>query len=191
MNSARPNAEPLLKVAVPNKGALAERRRRCCTRPGYAQRSDPKELVLFDEANGVEFFYLRPRDIAVYVGEGTLDVGITGRDMLLDSGAPATEVMPLGFGRSRFRFAAPGGQRDDRGRAAGSAAGDLLSGPGRGLPEGARRGHPADFAGRRSGDRDPARAWPTRSPTWWRPAPRCGRPAWSCSATRSWSPRRS
>ena len=74
---------------------------------GYAQRTDPKELILLDEANGVEFFYLRPRDIAVYVGEGTLDVGITGRDMLLDSGAPASEVIPLGFGRSRFRFAGP------------------------------------------------------------------------------------
>src|SRR3954452_23046304 len=74
---------------------------------GYSQRSDPKELVLFDEANGVEFFYLRPRDIAVYVGEGTLDVGIAGRDMLLVSGAHAVEVIPRACGRSRFRFAAP------------------------------------------------------------------------------------
>jgi ATP phosphoribosyltransferase len=76
---------------------------------GYVQRTDAKELVLLDEANGVEFFYLRPRDIAVYVGEGTLDIGITGRDMLLDSRASATELVPLGFGRSRFRFAAPVG----------------------------------------------------------------------------------
>ncbi|WP_375432518.1 ATP phosphoribosyltransferase [uncultured Friedmanniella sp.] len=96
-----------VKVAVPNKGSLAEPAAAMLREAGYAQRSDPKELVLFDEANGVEFFYLRPRDIAVYVGEGTLDVGITGRDMLLDARAPATEVLPLGFGRSRFRFAAP------------------------------------------------------------------------------------
>ena len=96
-------------MAVPNKGALAEAAAEMLREAGYAQRSDPKELVLLDEANGVEFFYLRPRDIAVYVGEGTLDVGITGRDMLLDSGAAADEVMPLGFGRSRFRFAAPVG----------------------------------------------------------------------------------
>jgi ATP phosphoribosyltransferase len=100
---------PLLRVAVPNKGALAEPAAEMLHEAGYAQRSDPKELLLVDEAGGVEFFYLRPRDIAVYVGEGTLDIGITGRDMLLDSGAPATEVMPLGFGRSRFRFAAPAG----------------------------------------------------------------------------------
>ena len=100
---------PLLRVAVPNKGALAEAAAAMLREAGYAQRHDPKELLLLDEANGVEFFYLRPRDIAVYVGEGTLDVGITGRDMLLDSGAAASEVVPLGFGRSRFRFAAPAG----------------------------------------------------------------------------------
>ena len=105
-DSGPDGTRPLLRVAVPNKGALAEAATEMLHEAGYAQRSDPKELLLIDEANGVEFFYLRPRDIAVYVGEGTLDVGITGRDMLLDSGAAATEVMPLGFGRSRFRFAA-------------------------------------------------------------------------------------
>jgi ATP phosphoribosyltransferase len=102
-------AKRLLKVAVPNKGSLSEAAAEMLREAGYLQRSDVKELVLLDEANGVEFFYLRPRDIAVYVGEGTLDLGITGRDMLLDSQAPATEIMPLGFGRSRFRFAAPVG----------------------------------------------------------------------------------
>src|SRR5918998_1093001 len=102
---------PLIKIAVPNKGSLSEAAAQMLREAGYAQRSDSKELVLLDEANGVEFFYLRPRDIAVYVGEGTLDVGITGRDMLIDSGAGASEVLPLGFGRSRFRFAAPAGSR--------------------------------------------------------------------------------
>ena len=101
------SAKPLIRIAVPNKGSLSEAAAQMLREAGYAQRTDPKELVLLDEANGVEFFYLRPRDIAVYVGEGTLDVGITGRDMLIDSSAHADEVMPLGFGRSRFRFAAP------------------------------------------------------------------------------------
>ncbi|SDE44319.1 ATP phosphoribosyltransferase (homohexameric) [Auraticoccus monumenti] len=99
----------LLRVAVPNKGSLAEASAEMLREAGYRQRSDSKELVLVDEANGVEFFYLRPRDIATYVGEGTLDCGLTGRDMLLDSGAQADEVMALGFGASRFRFAAPAG----------------------------------------------------------------------------------
>ncbi|HKF88456.1 MAG TPA: ATP phosphoribosyltransferase [Propionibacteriaceae bacterium] len=99
----------MIRVAVPNKGSLSESAAEMLREAGYLQRSDVKELVLLDESNGVEFFYLRPRDIAVYVGEGTLDVGITGRDMLLDSHANAVEVMALGFGRSRFRFAAPAG----------------------------------------------------------------------------------
>lgn len=96
---------PLMKIAVPNKGSLADGAAQMLHEAGYAQRSDNKELVLLDEAGGVEFFYLRPRDIALYVGEGTLDVGITGRDMLLDSGAHAAEELALGFGASRFRFA--------------------------------------------------------------------------------------
>ena len=101
---------PLLKIAVPNKGALSEASNLMLKEAGYRQRWDAKELVLIDEANNVEFYYLRPRDIAVYVGEGTLDLGITGRDMLLDSKAAAVEVLQLGFGGTRFRFAAPGGE---------------------------------------------------------------------------------
>lgn len=98
----------MLRIAVPNKGALSESAAAMLSKAGYRQRSDTKDLVLVDELNNVEFYYLRPRDIAVYVGEGTLDLGITGRDMLLDSGADAEEIMALGFGASKFRFAAPG-----------------------------------------------------------------------------------
>jgi ATP phosphoribosyltransferase len=100
----------LLRVAVPNKGALSQSAQEILRESGYRQRHDAKELRLIDAENGVEFFYLRPRDIALYVGEGTLDVGITGRDLLLDSGAKAEEVMGLGFGGSRFRFAGPVGR---------------------------------------------------------------------------------
>jgi len=99
----------LLRLAVPNKGSLAQAATDMLREAGYKQRSDPKQLTLTDRDNGVEFFYLRPRDIALYVGEGTLDVGITGRDLLLDSGAKAEEVLTLGFGRSQFHFAAPAG----------------------------------------------------------------------------------
>jgi ATP phosphoribosyltransferase len=100
----------LLRVAVPNKGSLSQSATEILRESGYRQRQDSRELTLIDAENGVEFFYLRPRDIAVYVGEGTLDVGITGRDLLLDSGAHAEEVLPLGFGRSRFHFAGPRGR---------------------------------------------------------------------------------
>jgi ATP phosphoribosyltransferase len=104
----------MLKIAVPNKGSLSDAAQQMLEEAGYQQRKS-RELVLEDPDNGVEFFYLRPRDIAVYVGEGTLDVGLTGRDLLLDSGAPAREVMPLGFGDSRFRFAAATGAVSDLG----------------------------------------------------------------------------
>ncbi len=97
----------MLKIAVPNKGALAESAAQMLTEAGYHQRRNTKDLVTLDPDNDVEFFYLRPRDIAIYVGEGTLDVGITGRDLLLDSGAHAAENISLGFGASTFRFAAP------------------------------------------------------------------------------------
>jgi len=72
---------------------------------GYQQRRESKELRIVDPENEVEFFYLRPRDIAIYVSSGRLDIGITGRDLLIDSGARAEEILPLGFARSTFRFA--------------------------------------------------------------------------------------
>jgi ATP phosphoribosyltransferase len=96
----------VLRVAVPNKGSLAEPAADMLRESGYRQRTDPRELVLHDPDNDTEFFFLRPRDIATYVGSGELDVGITGRDLLLDSGVPAEEILALGFGGSTFRFAA-------------------------------------------------------------------------------------
>ena len=80
---------------------------------GYRQRRDSRELVLSDPDNDVEFFFLRPRDVAVYVGAGTVDAGITGRDLLLDSAAQADEHLPMGFAGSTFRFAAPAGTITD------------------------------------------------------------------------------
>ncbi len=99
----------MLRVAVPNKGALSEPARQMLSEAGYLAGANLRDLVVADLANGVEFFFLRPRDIAIYVGSGTLDLGITGLDMLLDSGAEAREVMRLGFAPSTFRLAAPTG----------------------------------------------------------------------------------
>lgn len=99
----------MLRIAVPNKGSLAESSIAIFKEAGYRQRSDSRDLVLTDGANGVEFYYLRPRDIAIYVGSGELEAGITGRDLLIDSGATAEEVLALDFGGSTFRFAAPAG----------------------------------------------------------------------------------
>ena len=98
-----------MKIAVPNKGSLAESSIQVLKEAGYRQRTDARDLVLVDPENNVEFYYLRPRDIALYVGSGELQAGITGRDLLIDSGASAEEVLPLDFGGSTFRFAAPNG----------------------------------------------------------------------------------
>jgi ATP phosphoribosyltransferase len=99
----------MLRIAVPNKGTLSETAAEMLLEAGYTGRRDPRSLSALDARNDVEFFYLRPRDIATYVGSGALDVGITGRDLLLDSRSTANEISSLDFGASTFRFAgAPG-----------------------------------------------------------------------------------
>ena len=121
----------MLRVAVPHKGSLAGPAADMLGESGYRQRTDPRELLLHDPENDAEFFFLRPRDIATYVGSGELDVGITGRDLLLDSGAPAEELLPLGFGQSTFRFAARPGSAtsvsDFAGKRVATSYGGLLA----------------------------------------------------------------
>lgn len=100
----------MLRVAVPNKGALSEAAAAILSEAGYRKRSDPKDLNVIDVANDVEFYFLRPKDVAIYVAAGRLDLGITGRDLAADSGAEVIEEVALGFGSSTFRYAAPAGE---------------------------------------------------------------------------------
>jgi ATP phosphoribosyltransferase len=99
-----------LRVAVPNKGALSESAVEILSEAGYRRRTDPKDLTVIDPHNHVEFFFLRPKDIAIYVGSGELDFGITGRDLARESRAPVHERLAMGFGSSSFRYAAPAGR---------------------------------------------------------------------------------
>ncbi len=99
----------MLRIAIPNKGQLSDPAREMLREAGYAAAATSRELVVQDPENDVEFFFLRPRDIATYVASGTLDVGITGQDMLADSGANAETVLELSFAPSTFRLAAPAG----------------------------------------------------------------------------------
>ena len=101
----------MLKIAVPNKGSLSDSASLMLREAGYRQRTDSRDLTLYDPENDIEFYYLRPRDIAIYVGSGELELGITGRDLLIDSGVRAREILPLDFGKSTFRFAAPQGRQ--------------------------------------------------------------------------------
>lgn len=100
----------MLRVAVPNKGALAAPAAEMLSEAGYRRRHDQRDLTVLDPGNDVEFFFLRPKDIPIYVGSGELDLGITGRDQALESEAPVVERLRLGFGASTFRYAAPTGQ---------------------------------------------------------------------------------
>ena len=95
----------MLRVAVPNKGILADFATAMLAEAGYAVRKDTKTLRVVDTRNNIEFFYLRPRDIATYVGTGALDIGITGLDLLMDSRSKAVRVADLNFGQSTFTFA--------------------------------------------------------------------------------------
>jgi len=97
----------MIKIAVPNKGSLSEAAVEILEEAGYKGRGDSRALAVFDKANDVEFYFLRPKDIAIYVANGKLDMGITGRDLARDSGADVDELLPLGFGASTFRYAAP------------------------------------------------------------------------------------
>ena len=99
----------MLRVAIPNKGQLSDPARAMLKEAGYEAAANSRELVVQDLENDVEFFFLRPRDIAVYVGSGTIDVGITGTDLLADSGAQASTILELSFAPSTFRLAAPQG----------------------------------------------------------------------------------
>jgi len=104
------NGSTRLRVAVPNKGALSESAVEILSEAGYRRRTDPKDLTVIDPDNNVEFFFLRPKDIAIYVGSGELDFGITGRDLARESRSPVHERLALGFGSSSFRYAAPAGR---------------------------------------------------------------------------------
>lgn len=99
----------MLRVAVPNKGTLSAPAAQMLREAGYRQRSAEKDLTCLDVPNDVEFFYLRPRDIATYVGSGDLDLGITGQDLLVDGGSSVEELLELGFGGATFHFAGPSG----------------------------------------------------------------------------------
>ncbi len=97
----------MLKIAVPNKGALSEKSVALIKESGYKCKRSSRELVVRDYANDIEFFYLRPRDIALYVSAGIVDMGVTGRDLAIDSEAEYSEILPLNFGNSRFFYATP------------------------------------------------------------------------------------
>ena len=173
----------MLRVAVPNKGTLSEPAAEILSEAGYRRRTDPKDLTVIDPVNNVEFFFLRPKDIAIYVGSGQLDFGITGRDLAAESDAPVRERLALGFGSSTFRYAAPAGRdwtvADLAGKRIATAYPNLVR------KDLAARGLRPPSSGSTARWRSRCSSgWPTPSPTWSARAARWGCTTWWPSVSR-------
>jgi len=97
----------MLQIALPNKGALAHDAVELIQAAGYSCQRSGRELRTRDAENQILFFFLRPRDIATYVSNGTLDLGVIGRDFLLEQPSELQEILSLGFGKAKLCYAGP------------------------------------------------------------------------------------
>ncbi len=102
----------MIKVALPNKGQLFEPTMDMLSACGYRVSKSLRSLSTLDAENGVEFYFLRPGDIPVYVANGILDAGITGRDFVAErvgngNGVKPTELLGLNYGASKLCAAVP------------------------------------------------------------------------------------
>lgn len=97
----------MLQIALPNKGALAKDSVELIKTAGYQCQRSGRELRIKDTENETLFYFLRPRDIVTYVSNGVLDLGITGRDFMIEQQANLEEILPLGFGAARLCYAGP------------------------------------------------------------------------------------
>ena len=97
----------MIKVALPNKGMLFEPTQELLKACGYKASKPYKTLTQIDSKNGIEFFFLRPSDIPMYVGRGIIDAGITGMDFNAEAKSPAVKVLDLPFGASKMCAAVP------------------------------------------------------------------------------------
>lgn len=92
----------MIRVALPNKGQLFEPTVELLTSCGYRLSKNPKSLSSLDPDNGVEFYFLRPGDIPLYVATGVLDAGITGKDLAAEKGTLQEPLLDLNYGYSKL-----------------------------------------------------------------------------------------
>ena len=108
----------MLNVALP-KGRLGEKAYAMLERAGFPCPSikEPNRKLIFEnEAAGVRYFWVKPSDVAIYVERGAADLGIVGKDILLEQEPDVYELLDLGMGKCRMAVAARRGFRDDRRR---------------------------------------------------------------------------
>jgi ATP phosphoribosyltransferase len=92
----------MIRVAIPSKGRLMDRTLALLEGAGYRVGDRRRDLFQLDPGNGVEFVFLRPVDIPVYVAGGELDAGVTGEDLVHERGIDLKPRLRLGFGDSRL-----------------------------------------------------------------------------------------
>ncbi len=97
----------MIKVALPNKGQLLEPTLELLSSCGYRLQRTVRSLCVVDAENDVEFYFLRPGDIPLYVANGILDAGITGKDFVAEKEVSAVCLRDLDYGRSRLCAAVP------------------------------------------------------------------------------------
>lgn len=97
----------MIKVALPNKGQLFEPTMDILAACGYKVSKSLRSLSTLDNENGVEFYFLRPGDIPLYVSNGILDAGITGMDFVAEKGVAPSKLLDLNYGASKLCAAVP------------------------------------------------------------------------------------
>ncbi|HIS99642.1 MAG TPA: ATP phosphoribosyltransferase [Candidatus Faecaligallichristensenella faecipullorum] len=105
----------MLNIALP-KGRLGDKVYRLFSEMGYdcpSINEDNRKLVFTNERNGVSYLLVKPSDVAIYVEHGAADVGVVGKDVLLEGGNDVYELMDLHLGKCRMAVAAPNDYVDD------------------------------------------------------------------------------
>lgn len=108
----------MINVALP-KGRLGEKVYSMFAAAGYEapELLDPgRKLIFTNEEAGVSFFWVKPSDVAIYVERGAADVGVVGKDILLEGGSDVYELLDLGIGKCRMMVAGPKDWEDNTDR---------------------------------------------------------------------------
>ncbi len=101
-----------INIALP-KGRLGEKVYNLFEKLGYgcpALLENTRKLVFEDEQNGVRYFWVKPSDVAIYVETGVADVGVVGKDIILEQNPDVYELLDLGFGKCRMAVAGKKGE---------------------------------------------------------------------------------
>ncbi|MBE6766753.1 MAG: ATP phosphoribosyltransferase [Clostridia bacterium] len=108
----------MLNVALP-KGRLGEKVYAMFEKAGFpcpSIKENNRKLIFENEQAGVRYFWVKPSDVAIYVERGAADIGVAGKDILLEYKPDVYELLDLNLGKCRMAVAAKAGFRDDNRR---------------------------------------------------------------------------